>query len=52
MDPVRDELLLTDDFEDTDDDGESDETDDVSITHGMASFRIYFSNLSLPSRDV
>ena len=32
MDPVRDELLLADDYEDTDDDGESDETDDVSIT--------------------
>ena len=29
MDPVRDELLLTDDHEETDDD-ESDETDDVS----------------------
>ena len=29
MDPVRDELLLTDDHEETDDD-ETDETDDVS----------------------
>ena len=29
MDPVRDELLLTDDHEETDD-YESDETDDVS----------------------
>ena len=30
MDPVKDELLLTDDYEETDDD-ESDQTDDVSI---------------------
>ena len=35
MDSVRDELLLADDYEDTDDDGESDETDDVSITQCM-----------------
>ena len=48
MDPVKDELLLTDDYEETDDD-ESDQTDDVSITdrHMQSMYILTYSQAEL-----